>query len=415
MPPAPRKPAASGDPAALEPRPLSALLSQVLVAFTLEFDNEFERRMAEAGHPGSPLSLVVWANLVRFLASGPVSVHDLASRSLAPENSVKGELGCLERWRFLTLESDPTDNRPIPTRAHTRAGRILRDGWGSGRGIRSGWVARLTARGLAASRVWTPLFGDIEQRWQTRFGAEEIASLRRALEQIRAQIDLDLPYGLPGGWESGFKYPARDAAASAEPLPLPVLLSQVLLAFTLEFDRESRTPLILCANTLRVLGEKPLPEADIPRLTGASPETSGIGWQIKPYIVVEPAATRGKLVRLSPRGLQARQTYRDLTREIETRWEARFGKPEVHGLRDCLRELFVPRVGGRPLLAEGLVPAPGTIRAGGQTPALGRRDVGAAALQRMRDEVAQTENFLRDPAATLPHYPLWDMNRGFGP
>ena len=21
----------------------------------------------------------------------------------------------------------------------------------------------------------------------------------------------------------------------------------------------------------------------------------------------------------------------------------------------------------------------------------------------------------RDPAGTLPHYPLWDMNRGFGP
>jgi hypothetical protein len=27
----------------------------------------------------------------------------------------------------------------------------------------------------------------------------------------------------------------------------------------------------------------------------------------------------------------------------------------------------------------------------------------------------QTEAFLRDPAGTLPHYPLWDMNRGFGP
>jgi hypothetical protein len=31
---------------------LSALLSQVLVAFTVEFDNEFERRMSEAGDPG---------------------------------------------------------------------------------------------------------------------------------------------------------------------------------------------------------------------------------------------------------------------------------------------------------------------------------------------------------------------------
>ena len=67
------------------------------------------------------------------------------------------------------------------------------------------------------------------------------------------------------------------------------------------------------------------------------------------------------------------------------------------------------------LLAEGLVPAAGTVRSGEQAPALGRRDVGPAARQRMRDLVAQTELFLSDPAGTLPHYPLWDMNRGFGP
>jgi hypothetical protein len=48
-------------------------------------------------------------------------------------------------------------------------------------------------------------------------------------------------------------------------------------------------------------------------------------------------------------------------------------------------------------------------------PALGRRTVGPAARQRMRDLVAQTAEFMRDPAGTLPHHPLWDMNRGFGP
>ena len=54
-------------------------------------------------------------------------------------------------------------------------------------------------------------------------------------------------------------------------------------------------------------------------------------------------------------------------------------------------------------------------RAGDQTPALGRRNVGPAARQRMRDLVAQTEAFVRDPAGTLPHHPSWHMNRGFGP
>ncbi len=37
-----------------------------------------------------------------------------------------------------------------------------------------------------------------------------------------------------------------------------------------------------------------------------------------------------------------------------------------------------------------------------------------AARRRMRDLVAQTEMVQRHPAASLPHYPLWDMNRGFG-
>jgi hypothetical protein len=37
------------------------------------------------------------------------------------------------------------------------------------------------------------------------------------------------------------------------------------------------------------------------------------------------------------------------------------------------------------------------------------------AKQRMRDRVAQTALFIQDPIGSLPHYSLWDMNRGFGP
>lgn len=236
------------------------------------------------------------------------------------------------------------------------------------------------------------------------------------MQAIAGKLDVELPLGLPGDSEVGGTSPPP-AAGGTGSLPLPALLSQVLAAFTIEFNRESRAPLALCANALRLLGEKPIPEADIPRLTGSSPETSGIGWQLKPYIAVEPdpAARRGKVVRLTPPGLSAQQTYQKLTGEIEKRWGEGFGADVIRGLRDSLRQLFVPRSGGRALLSEGLVPPPGTARAGDQAPALGRRDVGAAARQRMRDMVAQTELFVRNPAAALPHYPLWDMNRGFGP
>jgi len=397
-------------------RTLPALLSQLLVAFTVEFDNEFERLMGEAGYPGARLSLIVWANLMRFVGGGALSVRDLAAQALAPEKMLKFELGCLERWAFVVLQPDPADKRPVPTAAHRLSGRELRDGWGSGRGIRSDWMVRVTSKGLTASEIWPPLFGEIEERWERRFGNDQLRRLRQTLQDVASQLAVELPLGLPPGWGETENFPPR-AAKRDVPLPLPALLSQLLLTFRLEFDRESPVPLVFCANTLRVLGEKPIRAAEIPRMTGGSPETSDIGWQIKPYVAVQPdpTASRGKVVSLSPRGQKAQQTYHRLTGEIEKRWEARFGEEKIGRLRDCLEELFERRRGDRPLLSEGLVPPPGTARAGDQAPALGRRDVGPAARQRMRDLVAQTEAFVTDPAGALPHFPAWDMNRGFGP
>jgi hypothetical protein len=396
-------------------RPISALLSQVLVAFTLEFDNEFERRMIEARYPGS-LSLVVWTNLMRFVSQGGVPIRDLAARALSSEAQIKFPLGCLERWRFVVLGAEPTDERAVPVRMHRQAGRILRDGWGSGRGIRSGWIVHLTEKGRTACEIWPPLFELIERRWEARFGEDAIGRLREVLEAAAGQLDLELPQALPFHSGLGQAYAARVPHPKGG-LPLPALLSQLLLQFTLEFDRESQVPLMLCANTLRVLSERPTPVADVARLTGASPETSGIGWQMKPYVALEPgpAGSRGKLVHLTPRGLSAQRKYHELTAQIGKQWDARFGKDIMDGLRERLVNLLVRRIRDRALLSEGLIPAEETIRSGKAAPALGRRTVASAGRQRMRDLVAQTEMVLRDPAGTLPHYPLWDMNRGFGP
>lgn len=165
-------------------RSLSAMLSQVLVALTVEFDNEFERRMGEAGFPGARLSLVVWTNLMRFVAHGAVPVRDLAAHALASDKQIKFELGCLERWGFVALAPGPADIRPVPIAAHRLSGRELREGWGSGRGIRADWRVRLTSKGLTASEIWPELFGAIEQRWEKRFGEAEIGRLGQALQDV---------------------------------------------------------------------------------------------------------------------------------------------------------------------------------------------------------------------------------------
>jgi hypothetical protein len=371
-------------------KPLSALLSQTLVAYTVELDSEFERRVLEA-HAAARLSLVIWLNVMRFLADGPLSVRTLASRALANEEQGKAGLGCLERWGFILLQSGK------------------RAGFGSGRGIRADWLVRLTAGGETAIKIWPELVPQIDARWSKRFG-DDATRLRRSLEAIEQQIDLELPQGLPVSILQLPQFAPRKSAAQ-DGLPLPVLLSRVLLAFALDFEGESRTPISLCANTLRVLSDEPIPEAEIPKRTGCSAETAGIGWQHKPYIIVEsdPARSRGKFVRLSEAGINAQREYHSTARDIEEKWKDRFGTATKE-IRESLTTLLK-----RGELSEGLKPPPGTTRAGAQTPALGRFTVGPAARQRKRDLVSQTEAFVRDPAGALPHYPLWDINRGFGP
>jgi methyltransferase (TIGR00027 family) len=69
-------------------RPLPALLSQALVAFTIEFDNESERQIQHrttsgpaAGSRGPWLvSRAMWANFMRFIPPGPYAAHRIIDR-----------------------------------------------------------------------------------------------------------------------------------------------------------------------------------------------------------------------------------------------------------------------------------------------------------------------------------------------
>ncbi|MGB7437025.1 MAG: hypothetical protein WBW49_16545, partial [Candidatus Acidiferrum sp.] len=382
----------------------------------VELDNEFERRMSEAGYPGAGISLSLWYTVMRFVGDQGLRVQELAERSSAALAPIKFELGCLERWRFVTLQPDVADQRPIPRTLHKRAGRKLRAGWGSARGIRDEWIVRATPKGQKGIEVWTPLVGEIEQRWENRFGPEVMGGLRKALSVVAEQLDRERREKLSNSSRTNEKTTSRKRRSAAE-LNFPALLTRLLMAFAREFRRESKVPLELCANTLRVLGEKPIAEREIPRLTGTSPETSGISWQVKPFVVIEPdpSARRGKVVRLNALGLATQAGYWRLVGEIEKRWGERFGEENVREVRERLLGIFALRDKDGLLLAQGLRPPEGVTRAGHQAPALGRRDVGSAARQRMRDLVAQTGEFMRDPTNALPHYPLWDMNRGFGP
>jgi hypothetical protein len=401
-------------PAAITNRALATLLSQTLVAYTVELDNEFERRMGEAGYPGARVSLVLLLNLIRHISSGRTLVRDLSTCDAGSKEALKLQLGCLERWGFLTFTPSSMEPSLSPD-ADARAGG-RREGWGSGRGIRSSWAVCLSEKGLKAAETWPVALETVEGRWVSRLGKQRVARFRKCAQAAIETLGLDLPWGLPpnlvGRTEA---FPARSTAVSKD-LALPCLLSQLLLSFAIEFDRESPAPLALSANTLRIPRDEPVPVRDIAFLTGSSPERTDVGWQLKPYVTVETApGRRGKVARLTAAGIKAQHAYVRLLTEIETRWDGRFDREVVGNLREFLSALFRPGDANQPPIALGLTPPPGTVRAGDLAPALGRRDVGAAARQRMRDLVAQTKAFMRDPINALPYYPLWDPNRGFGP
>ena len=145
-------------------------------------------------------------------------------------------------------------------------------------------------------------------------------------------IDLDLPDGLPilhyglfsrdPGHYKRRVQTKRDEDASRR--PLSALLSCVLLAFTIEFERESDLSLAICANVVRVLNEKGVRARDLPVLSGVSKKSIsmalGILQKAKLAVVEsESDAGRTKLVLLTAKGQRAQDAYRKLLAAIEAR------------------------------------------------------------------------------------------------
>ena len=115
--------------------PLSTPLSHVLVAFTIELDNEFERRFAEAGGGARVTSLVMWSNFLRFVGDG-ITVGELPAATGIPKSRTLSTLGGMERWRYVFVGPGSAKSPP----------KTKRDGYGSARAFRSDWVVRVTPR-----------------------------------------------------------------------------------------------------------------------------------------------------------------------------------------------------------------------------------------------------------------------------
>jgi methyltransferase (TIGR00027 family) len=351
---APREPHAgpAGRPA--ERQLLSALLSQALVAFTIEADNETEHRLshrtqdyglAPGSPPGAPwlTSLLMYANCLRHLPDEGITLAGLVERARTGTN-----LDGMRRWHYVTFTPDP----------------------GHGKRPRLDALIRPTAWGSEARDTWQAVTGEVESRWRDRLGAEEFAGLRAALSGVAENLDPALPdclpilgYGLIARREPAAAFPV--ASSPVADLPLWALLSRALVAFAAQFEAEPGPSLALSANVLRVLTADGVPSKDIPALGGVSRESvaMALGVLRKRGVVTEgpdPAGSRFKVTRLTARGVVLRDEYPALAADIEQDWRTRFGDARVTALRQALEALVA---GDPPRLYAGLTPYPDNWRA----------------------------------------------------
>jgi len=315
------------------PLPLATLLSQILVAFTIEFDNEAEHRLPHrttvhgpsasgALHAPWLVSMAMWFNCMQHLGEGPIPLRELERRARTPTN-----LHGMQRWGYVLVTSksgDPFDFRPQPRRATS--------------------LVQATAAGQVARQIWEPLFAVIEERWRGRFGSIEVDALRDSARVIVQQLDPQLPdcmpilgYGL--GNENLTKKSNQQATSTpdVDNLHLPSLLSKVLLALALEFEGKSHLSLTICADVVRVLNAEGVRVRDLPALSGVSKEAISMAFGIlrkAKLIIVSKESTKSPwhVARLTESGMKIQKSYPVLLAAIEERWRSQLGVDRLDAL-----------------------------------------------------------------------------------
>jgi hypothetical protein len=305
--------------------PLTTLLSWTWIAQTIEIDNALEQAASDRVGRHFRISLPMWTNGLRFIDDGGISVDALRRRTRAACN-----LGGLERWGWITV-GDDTGTR--------------RDGFGSGRGLKSDAIVRPTRAGRYARRRWPEMVDTVEARWRTRFGGDVIDRLRQALLDRDAE---GLPWSPPEVHPSdGFRthvFAGDDADAER---PLVALLGQALTRLTLDHELEAEVSLPLAANALRAIGGEAVRTRDLPRLTGLSKEGTAMSVSCLRRHDLAGSSIPGPAVRLTPRGLDALDAYR-----------VRSARPQDDPRRGALEAVLTERE----QLAAGLVPPAGGWR-----------------------------------------------------
>jgi len=296
---------------------LDVLLSHAL----LDLTRATERR-------GDDVNVVQWANLLRLLdEDGFVRVKELPVLARLSKRAVTSVLVGPRRLGWL-------DEDDVGAVRLTPSGRQARD--------------QSAAAVAAAEAAWCDAHG------------EDAARLRVAVTALVDQLELELPwyptgYGpadvsvnggvyAKGGRGADWKPVVRSDADSVAGLPLLALLSQALVAFTLDYEATRRGSLAYAA-FLDAFTSEPVPLAEVPAALGVVGNGKSA---LERHGIVKVEAKQARLTQI---GHARRQSYEPMVAKVTEAWRERYGDELIGELRGSLERLDAE-------LPAGLAPHP---------------------------------------------------------
>ncbi|MCY3840331.1 MAG: hypothetical protein OXH09_17065 [Gammaproteobacteria bacterium] len=319
--------------ATLSDPPLPTLLGRALGAIARHYDSG-------RGEDRAIPQLGVWANALRAIDAEGTDQRQLGRRTVISKRVAEVVVSRLERRGRVSVEA-----RSVPGRR------------GKAR------IVHLTPEGRAARSAAARLVDTVQEDWRQRFGNDGIVQLREALSSTVDRLPVELPhyvtgYGAGDPSVTGGDYvledpgppriPAhgqdwpvviRDPGSTAADLPMPALLSQVLAAFAIDYERERLGHLSVVSNFLRFVGDEGVTLERAQALGGVS----GNGKTLHERhldVVVEPGrpSDKRRRVYLTPKGRRMRDAYPHLVTEIEEGWREEYGDA-VARMRSALNEM----------------------------------------------------------------------------
>lgn len=228
----------------------------------------------------------LWANLLRVVPEGGVDAKALPALACVSRRAMRSMIGSASKRGLVEVD---------------------------------GSLVRLTGEGRA-----------VEPSWSTE--------LCPPLASLVSQLELEHPhhvisYGtadptMTGGPGVDWKPVVRTRGVDVIALPVASLLSQALIAFAMEYERERVGPLTWAANWLPRIDDDGVAASSLP----ARGLHSVTNWARLGILTVEDGVAR-----LTAPGRMARNAYMPLTERIESQWRERYGGRLIDEIESAVR------------------------------------------------------------------------------